>query len=110
DVLARRGARVLTIREKAGRVDLNSLMTELGKLEITSVMIEGGSSIAASALSEKIVDKVMFFTAPTIIGGVDAVPSIGGKSPSLLKDALQLRDTQVTTYGGDILIEGYPVY
>lgn len=110
DTLARRGTRVLIIREKTGKVDLNRLMTELAKLDITSVMIEGGSSIAASALSDRIVDKVMFFAAPKIIGGVDAIPSIGGESPALLKNAVKLKDMQVTTLGGDILIEGYIVY
>ena len=108
--LARRGIRVLICRGKAGKVDLNRLMTELGKLDITSVMIEGGSSIAASALSQNIVDKVMFFTAPKIIGGVDAFPSIGGKSPASLKNAIKLKDMHTCYLGEDILIEGYTAY
>ncbi len=108
--LKKMGITVLIIKNKAGRVDLNSLMTKLGKLNITSVMIEGGSSMAGSALSERIVDKVMFFTAPKIIGGIDAVPSIGGKSPALLRNAIKLKDMQVTKLGKDILIEGYTAY
>jgi diaminohydroxyphosphoribosylaminopyrimidine deaminase/5-amino-6-(5-phosphoribosylamino)uracil reductase len=110
DSLERRGTGVLVIRDKAGRVSLKGLMTELGRLGITSVMIEGGSSIAASALSEGIVDKVMFFAAPKIIGGVDAVPSVGGKAPALLKNAIKLKDMQTVKLGGDILIEGYIAY
>lgn len=110
DTLGSMGIRVLSIREKAGKVDLHSLMTELGKLGMTSVMIEGGSSIASSALSERIVDKVMFFTAPKIIGGVDAVPSIGGKSPALLRNAIKLEDMQMFRLGEDLLIEGYIAY
>ena len=101
------GARVLIIKEKGGHVDLKHLMKELGRLEITSVMIEGGSSIASSALTCGIIDKVMFFIAPKIIGGVDSISSIGGRSPALLKNALQLRDLQATAYGDDILMEGY---
>ncbi len=116
--LVKKGCKVLIIKTEAGkagetlcgdpqRVDLKSLMKELGKLDITSVMIEGGSSISASALSSKIVDKVMFFTAPKIIGGVDAVPSVGGKSPALLMNAIKLKDIQATAFGEDILLEGY---
>ena len=105
--LVKKGNKILVIKEKEGRVDLKSLMRELGKLDITSVMIEGGSSISASSLSGKIVDKVMFFIAPKIIGGVDAIPSVGGISPAVLKDTLKLKNTQTTTYGDDILIEGY---
>jgi diaminohydroxyphosphoribosylaminopyrimidine deaminase/5-amino-6-(5-phosphoribosylamino)uracil reductase len=89
------------------QVDLKRLMKKLGKMEITSVMTEGGSSVAAAALSEKIVDKVLFFIAPKIIGGTDAVPSVGGKSPHLLKHALNLNIAQITTFGSDICMEGY---
>jgi diaminohydroxyphosphoribosylaminopyrimidine deaminase/5-amino-6-(5-phosphoribosylamino)uracil reductase len=89
------------------RVNLKQLMKELGKMEITAIMIEGGSSVAAAALSEKIVDKVVFFIAPKIIGGTDAVPSIGGKSPGLLKNALNLNGAQITTFGSDVCMEGY---
>jgi diaminohydroxyphosphoribosylaminopyrimidine deaminase/5-amino-6-(5-phosphoribosylamino)uracil reductase len=121
DALIKLGAKVLVIKEKAGkagtarrrnpaRVDLKRLMKELGKLNITSVMIEGGSSIGASALSSKIVDKAMFFIAPKVIGGTDAIPSIGGKSPALLKSALNLKNIQTTPFGDDILIEGYVAY
>ena len=107
--LRARNATVLVIKSKTGRVDLKALMKELGRLNITGVMIEGGSSIASSAVSSRIVDKVMFFVAPKIIGGTDSIPSIGGKSPSLLKNSVQLKDLQVTAAGEDILIEGYPV-
>lgn len=108
--LIKRGVRVLTLKSKYGKVDLRMLMKELGKLDITSIMIEGGSSISASALSTHIVDKVMFFVAPKIIGGVDSIPSVGGKSPALLKNALQLRNMRATHYGNDILLEGYIQY
>ncbi|MBI4838360.1 MAG: bifunctional diaminohydroxyphosphoribosylaminopyrimidine deaminase/5-amino-6-(5-phosphoribosylamino)uracil reductase RibD, partial [Nitrospirae bacterium] len=58
------GVQVLIVKAKNGKVDLKTLMEELGKLNIMSLMIEGGSSINASALSDKVVDKVMFFIAP----------------------------------------------
>jgi diaminohydroxyphosphoribosylaminopyrimidine deaminase/5-amino-6-(5-phosphoribosylamino)uracil reductase len=107
DQLISLGVRVLIIKSKQGKVNLKSLMRELGKLDITSVMIEGGSSISASALSEKIVDKVLFFVAPKIIGGVDAIPSVGGRSPSLLKNIVRLKDLEVKRFGEDVLLEGY---
>jgi diaminohydroxyphosphoribosylaminopyrimidine deaminase/5-amino-6-(5-phosphoribosylamino)uracil reductase len=63
--------------------------------------------VAAAALSEKIVDKVLFFIAPKIIGGTDAVPTVGGRSPLHLKNELTLKDMTVTEVGNDICIEGY---
>lgn len=104
------GNQVVVIKEKKGRVDLKKLMKELGKLEISSLIIEGGSSISASALSAGIVDKVMFFSAPKIIGGIDSISSVGGSSPARLSSAIELRDIKVTAYGRDFLLEGYPVY
>ena len=101
------GAHVLTLKDKNGKVDLKSLMKELARLEIASVMIEGGSSINASALSSKVIDKVMLFIAPRIIGGADAISSIGGRSPVLLKNAFRLNDIQVKKIGDDLLLEGY---
>ncbi len=73
-----------------------------------STLIEGGSSIAASALSDRIVDKVLFFVAPKIIGGKDAIPSVGGKSPESLNKAIKLINFESVKIGKDILIEGYP--
>ncbi len=101
------GATVLVINSKQGRVDLKRVMKELSKLDIMSVLIEGGSSISAAALSSKVVDKVMFFVAPKIIGGTDSFSSVGGESPSLLKNALQLRDLHAEQFGEDILMEAY---
>jgi diaminohydroxyphosphoribosylaminopyrimidine deaminase/5-amino-6-(5-phosphoribosylamino)uracil reductase len=101
------GAQVLTFKDKNGKVDLRSLMKKIATLEISSIMIEGGSSINSSALSSKVVDKVMLFIAPRIIGGADAISSIGGRSPFLLKDAFRLNDLQVKKIGDDLLLEGY---
>jgi len=101
------GSRVIIVSEKGGRVDMGGLMDELGRMGIMSVMIEGGSSIAASALSEGIVDKVMFFIAPVIIGGIDAIPSVGGRSPLSLKDSIRIKRIRIKRVGEDILFEGY---
>jgi diaminohydroxyphosphoribosylaminopyrimidine deaminase/5-amino-6-(5-phosphoribosylamino)uracil reductase len=106
--LEKRGIKVLIIKDQASKVNLKILMKELGRLNVLSVMIEGGSSIAASALSGKIVDKVLFFVAPKIIGGKDAIPSVGGKSPNSLNKAIKLINFESIKLGKDILIEGYP--
>jgi len=107
NAIEKMGHTIIVIREKEGRVNLKSLMKELGKMNITSVMIEGGSSISASALAAGIVDKVMFFVAPKIIGGIDSIPSVGGKSPAILNKAPQLRDLNAVPFGEDILLEAY---
>ncbi len=89
------------------RVDLKWLMKKLGEMGITSVLIEGGSSLNSHALEYGIVDKVMFFIAPKIIGGKESFPSVGGKAFRKLSEAHQLKDITIKRIGEDILIEGY---
>jgi len=102
------GAEVLVVPERNdGKVRLKTLMEILGKRQITSVMIEGGSEINASALKEGIVDKVMIFIAPKFIGGKTAPGLVGGQGIELLSNAIGLRDIQVSKIGEDILVEGY---
>ena len=98
------------IKDRSKKVELKRLMKELGKLNILSVMIEGGSSVNASALSSKIIDKIMFFIAPIVIGGIDAIASVGGKSPALLNKAFRVQNIKVRKVGQDILLESYPSY
>jgi len=89
------------------KLDLKWLMEKLGKMEITSLLIEGGSSLNSHALEDGIVDKVMFFIAPRIIGGKDSFPAVGGKVFRKLSEAHKLKDINVKRIGEDILIEGY---
>ncbi len=101
------GAKVLVVEEKESRVCLSSLMRSLGCRGITSVLIEGGAEINASAIRAGIVDKVMCFIAPKIIGGMDAPSPIGGEGIQRLAEAHELHKTSVKLIDGDILIEGY---
>ncbi len=101
------GAEVLIARSSRGRVDLKDLMKKLGDRGIMSLLVEGGAEVNASALKAGIVDKVVFFIAPMLMTGRDALPSIGGSSPEKLKHAMQLRDVTVKHVGRDLMVEGY---
>jgi len=107
--LRARGAEVIATPELNGKVSLKALMKKLGEKAITSVLIEGGGEINASALKEGIVDKVMVFIAPKLIGGKTAPGPIGGAGIKQLSKAARLRDIHVSQIGEDILIEGYVV-
>ncbi len=101
------GAEVLILKDREGKVSLSSLITKLGERNITHVLIEGGGSLAASAIEEKIVDKIIFFIAPIIIGGKTAPTPIEGKGIDQLIKAVSLKDVLVRKSGQDIMIEGY---
>ncbi len=89
------------------KLDLKWLMHELGKREIISVLIEGGSSLNSYALWSGVVDKVMVFIAPKIIGGAHSYPSVGGKLYKKISEAFELQNIKIKRIGKDILIEGY---
>jgi len=89
------------------KLDLAWLMKQLGKMGITSVLIEGGSSLNAHALEDGIVNKVLFFIAPKIIGGRESFPAVGGKTFRNLEEAYRIHDARIRKIGEDFLIEGY---
>ncbi|RJQ24928.1 MAG: bifunctional diaminohydroxyphosphoribosylaminopyrimidine deaminase/5-amino-6-(5-phosphoribosylamino)uracil reductase RibD [Peptococcaceae bacterium] len=89
------------------RVDLKELMKELGRQGITSVLIEGGAEVHGSALAAGIVDKVVWFIAPRIIGGRTAPGPVGGAGVDEPGQAVLLEQVTVNRLDSDICIEGY---
>jgi diaminohydroxyphosphoribosylaminopyrimidine deaminase / 5-amino-6-(5-phosphoribosylamino)uracil reductase len=101
------GAVVLKGRTIGGQIDLKQLMVELGEDKITSIMIEAGPTLAASALKAGIVDKVMYYIAPRIIGGSSAPTPVGGEGFKKLSQTIDLKNVNVRMFGEDVLIEGH---
>jgi diaminohydroxyphosphoribosylaminopyrimidine deaminase/5-amino-6-(5-phosphoribosylamino)uracil reductase len=107
EALEREGVQVLMVPGSPRRVSLAHLMEVLGKMGFLSVMIEGGAEINASALQEGIVDKLLLFLAPILIGGKSTPTAVGGEGIQTLRQAKRLRDVRIERFGEDILIEGY---
>lgn len=101
------GARILEVPLKNRRIDLAALMRQLGAMAITSLLVEGGSCVMASAFQDGIVDKVQFFYAPKVLGGDDGIPICSGPGPELMSQSIPIRDISVRRFDDDILIEGY---
>lgn len=105
--LEKQGVTIIESQLKGRFIDLDVLMYRLGAMKITSLLIEGGGRVAASALACRIVDKILFFYAPKILGGDDGVPICQGPGPDQMSDCIQLRDILVHRFDDDIMIEGY---
>lgn len=105
--LEEKGVEVIQISGNGNGIDLSSLLKRLAKMEISSVLIEGGSGINGSAVREKLVNKVYFLVALKFMGGTDSISAIGGPSPSRLSDLPELKRTKIREMGEDLLIEGY---
>lgn len=107
--LRQAGAEVL-VCGRGPQVNLDLLLAELAAREIVSVLVEGGSTVNASFLLQGLVDKVVWFIAPRIIGGREALGPVGGSGIRHLARAIRLTETVVKQLGADLCVEGYPVY
>lgn len=107
--LEKKGAKVIQTTG-TDRVDLKDLLTNLYKMGITSLLIEGGAGLAWGALEAKIVDRCMFFYAPMIIGGKSAPTGVSGTGINRLEEAPRLVEMRSLKVGPDILVEGKVVY
>ncbi len=97
--------KVLELKGKKGLVDLKKLMKELGKRNISSLFVEGGSGIFTSFVKEKLADKLMLFVSPKIFG--KGIPVFGNLKIKKAKNAIQMKELSFVPIGNDVLIQGY---
>lgn len=90
------------------RVDLSIAMNSLGKRGISSILLEGGGVLNGAMLEAGLVDKLMLFYAPIIVGGEGAPSAFGFTGPEEMSSALRLRDITMQAFGEDWCISGYP--
>jgi diaminohydroxyphosphoribosylaminopyrimidine deaminase/5-amino-6-(5-phosphoribosylamino)uracil reductase len=108
--LERRGAEVLLFPPQRGRVPLTSLCRALVRRGVQSVLLEGGGELLASALAERLVDRLLFFIAPRLIGGRTAPGAVGGEGIRHLEDAVTLRKMTARRVGPDLCVEARLAY
>lgn len=101
------GIKVIEVSSENNKVNLRELVIKLGQEGIDSILIEGGGTLNFSALKEDIVDKVIFYIAPKILGGENSKSSIAGEGFSKLEQAVNLSEISYRQIGEDLLIEGY---
>ena len=87
-------------------IELGPVFDELGKLEITSVLIEGGASVAASAVRGGHVNSIALFYGPKLMGGT-GLSSLADLGVQSLDDVAFVKHMRVRRLGDDFLVEGY---
>jgi diaminohydroxyphosphoribosylaminopyrimidine deaminase/5-amino-6-(5-phosphoribosylamino)uracil reductase len=100
-------ARILEVKGKEGQINLKDMLKKLARQEITNVLVEGGGTLIGSLFDEGLVDKVMFFISPKIIGGKDAIGSVMGHGVGRMDQAIKLKNVKTRRFADDILVEGY---
>ena len=89
-------------------VDLPRAMKILGENGIKSVLLEGGGQLNWSMLEASLINKVISYIAPKLLGGRHSITPIGGKGFELMSQAVELDNIEIETFGNDICITGYP--
>ena len=87
-------------------IDMPELLRLLGKRQIVTVLVEGGGKLLGSLFDHHLVDKVLTFVSPVIIGGQEAT-SVGGNGVENMAEALRLSRVDTKSFGDDILVSGY---
>ncbi|MFQ5877754.1 MAG: bifunctional diaminohydroxyphosphoribosylaminopyrimidine deaminase/5-amino-6-(5-phosphoribosylamino)uracil reductase RibD [Acidobacteriota bacterium] len=108
--LERRGALVVPLPSRRGRVDLRAALVELGRRGIRSILVEGGSEVLGSALDERIGDRIVLYVAGKILGGRTALPAFGGLGAGRLREAARLYGWSIRPLGEDLVLEGRLVF
>ena len=100
-----RGADVVVLDDAgSGLIPLRDLFRELGKRDVQNVLMEGGPTIAWEAVREEMVDRVVLFFAPILVGGEEAPSLLMGGGMPTIGDAISLRVREVARVGGDIKV------
>ncbi|PGK31726.1 riboflavin biosynthesis protein RibD [Bacillus anthracis] len=92
------------------QVDPNEVVTILGENLVSSLLIEGGGGINASFFENQLIDKVVLYIAPKLIGGQQAPTFLEGTGIKKMREAVELTDMTVECMGKDFKFVGYPVY
>ncbi|MDP3803971.1 MAG: bifunctional diaminohydroxyphosphoribosylaminopyrimidine deaminase/5-amino-6-(5-phosphoribosylamino)uracil reductase RibD [Candidatus Omnitrophota bacterium] len=96
---------VILAKSKNGRVDLRRLLRELANSQIANILVEGGGELVASLVEKRLVDRFLFFIAPKIIGGRDAVTPVEGMGIDRIVKAVRLKNVLIKRFKEDVLIE-----
>ena len=102
----RAGAEVLVLDdpEDARRVSVAGVMSELGKRDVQTVLIEGGSTLAWSAVEAGVVDRLVLYLAPRLVGGTAAPGVLGGDGVATIAGALPIAIRSVERTGEDVKV------
>ncbi len=103
--LRRRGVEIVLVPGRRDRVSFARLVRALGARGLTTLLIEGGGTVAAEALRARVVDRLVLFLAPALLGG-DAVPAIGSLGFTRVGRAVAVEGLAVGRIGRDLVLEG----
>lgn len=106
NILSKNNVESIAIKDVNGKIPFKQILKRLADKGIASVLVEGGGETNALALESGVVDEIMFFIAPKIIGGRDSKTPIEGQGINKLSRHWQVKDMTVESIGQDWLVRG----
>ena len=103
-----KGANVLFISKRNDKLDLEEMLSELYKLGITDILVEGGGTVNSSFLQAGLINKYYIYIAPKILGGKESITPVMGANPDTMDAAKQLYFDDIQPIGEDLRIIAYP--
>ncbi len=104
------GKQIIYDDSDGDKISLKKVFQELVKLDIISVLIEGGGDILSSSLQEHLVDKIICFIAPKIVLGKQGIFPFGGTGYEKIEDAIPVNKLTFKQVENDIMVTGYVNY
>jgi len=98
-------ATILEVKERDGQINLRDALKKLARLKISNIIVEGGGTLIGSLFDERLVDRILFFISPKIIGGKDAVSSVMGRGVKRPDQAIRLVRMKMRHFAEDVLVE-----
>jgi len=97
---------VIRLPLEDGKIPLDLLIIQLANRNITSLLVEGGSEIHGAFKDAGLADRVYAFIAPKVVGGKNALTSVGGVGSATIDEGWQLDEVEYQVLGKDLLITG----
>ncbi len=109
DALTQAGVKVIEVNQ-GERVDVRLALTKLAELGISSILLEGGATLAGTMLEHRLIDKMILYIAPKIVGGHDAPQVLNMNGVPTMNEAITFRHISYEQIDGDLRFIGYPQY
>ncbi len=107
DVLRKKGAEIIPLRKSWRAGGLESVLVELGRREISSLLVEGGSRLQTGFIDSRLADKIVLTVSPKLVGGRDAPGFLAGEGVRRIAEALPVKSLRAFRLGDDLVLEGY---
>ena len=101
------GLEIIRVNGEGDKLDLQEIVSIIGHKGYNSILLEGGAGLNTAMLEEHLIDKLYWFIAPKIVGGIKAPGPIGGQGVSIMDDAIKLDSMILSKFGQDIMITAY---